>query len=465
MQEVTTIENVSISAEWENDKAFLIFFNSGRNSESIGLLCRESGSNSSKQWMNLQLSRGEEQRVQLPEEFMKWEKFGFHVKGQNSLAPTIELTKLLNDIKPQHETEKLTSSQEPANNDAESPEKPSNSSGQNLQLPNPLPRKKTSIPGPSKSGQRLLPKSTHQKSNNQQNQQIARLQAQNARLEQVVAEHQKEIDSVKKQNAELTQKNSDLKRQLDTRTEAMSRNPEQVFRDAAHNVLQTLFVQHEKTVGETLQDPIQICDGIETEIKRFEAQFNGEMIYTLSVVKEHLTKVKGLIYFELSELSSPEKSWENQPEQLAKLVLTNEPPDDVQFPYLGELGKVYWDDLQAFTTKLPQVIVETQALLHRIVIQLLDGFSPYHTKTAKEEQMSCCFYEDYLPNILQMMSLELVPIEIGQTEADSRIHDIQGSQRGAYQRGVVADIIQHGVRRISDKQIIRKPVVMRGEPD
>ena len=63
------------------------------------------------------------------------------------------------------------------------------------------------------------------------------------------------------------------------------------------------------------------------------------------------------------------------------------------------------------------------------------------------------------------MSLELVPIEIGETEADSRIHDIQGSQRGAYRRGVVADIIQHGVRRISDKQIIRKPVVMRGEPE
>ena len=145
--------------------------------------------------------------------------------------------------------------------------------------------------------------------------------------------------------------------------------------------------------------------------------------------------------------------------------LSDELQKDIQFPYLGKLGKVYWEDLKAFTKNLPPIIVEVQAILYRIVIQLLDGFSPYRAKTAEEVQMSCCFYEDYLPNILQMMNLELVPIEIGQTEADSRIHDIQGSQRGRYQRGVVADIIQHGIRRISDKQIIRKPVVMRGEPE
>ena len=33
MQEVTTIENVSISAEWENDKLILIFKNCGQNTK------------------------------------------------------------------------------------------------------------------------------------------------------------------------------------------------------------------------------------------------------------------------------------------------------------------------------------------------------------------------------------------------------------------------------------------------
>ena len=458
MQEVTTIENIAISVEWENDKAFLVFFNNGRNSEPVGLLRVEAGSDSPERWETLQLARGKEQRVQLPEDFMRWEKFGFCIKWRDQFASIIELTKLLDEIKRQHETEELTSSQEPTNNLPESPEKSSNSSGQDLQLVNPLSHKEVSIPKPSKSRQNLLVKSTDEKSDDQQ---IAKLQAQNVKLEQMVTERQKEIDSFKKQIVELSHENNELKRQLKKETDARSTDPEHVFREAAHRVLHTLFVRQENEVGETLQNPKKICEGIETEIERFESQFDGEMIYTLSVVKEYLMKVKGLIHFELSELSSSE----NQFEQLAKLVLTDEPSDNVLFPYLGELGKAYWDDLKAFTTKLPQAIVETQALLQRIVFQLLDGFSPYRAKTGKEEQMARCFYEDYLSNILQIMRLELVPIKIGQTEADSRIHDIQGSQRGAYQRGVVADIIQDGVRRISDKQIIRKPVVMRGEPE
>ena len=122
------------------------------------------------------------------------------------------------------------------------------------------------------------------------------------------------------------------------------------------------------------------------------------MIYALSVVREHITKIKGLIHFELSEMSSPE----NRAEQLATLVLRDESPDEVQFPYLGELGKIYWNDLKAFTTKLPQVIVEAQMLLNRIVIQLLDGFSPYRAKTPKEEQMFTLFlrglFAEYPPN-------------------------------------------------------------------
>ena len=197
MQEVITIENIAISIEWENDKAFLVFFNSGRNSEPVGLLRVESGSNSPERWQTLQLFRGKKQRVQLPEEFVRWEKIGFRIKWSNRFASIIELTKLLEDIKPQHETEKLTSNQEPTNNVPASPEKSSNSSGQDLQLASPLPCKETSIPKPSKSRQSLLVKSTHEKSDDQQ---IAKLKTQNVKLEQMVAERQKEIDSFKKTN-------------------------------------------------------------------------------------------------------------------------------------------------------------------------------------------------------------------------------------------------------------------------
>lgn len=438
--ELRQIGDVFISCGRENNQVILILENQGQNEEDIEVRYQESQHPITKPLESFdQMSPDKPQRVQLPTGFEHWEKLHFNI-GENAggEAPIASLIAALKEPRDEVKSENQANEQLSIE-----PEQQKNSTSNHEKRPGRL---------------------EHEIQDQQANI-IPNLQNEITQLEQIVAERQEEIDSFREQIAELTQKNSELKRQLDTRTNAMSREPEHVFREAAHRVLQTLLIQQEKTVEETLQNPIQICEGIETEIERFEEQFDGQMIYTLSVVKEHLTKAKGLILFQLSELSSPEKLRENQSEQLANLVLMDEPPDNVQFPYLGELGKAYWDDLKAFTKKLPQIIVETQAILHRIVIQLLDGFSHYRAKTAKEVQMSCCFYEDYLPNILQMMSLELVPIKIGQTEADSRIHDIQDSQRGAYQRGVVADIIQHGVRRISDKQIIRKPVVIRGEPE
>ena len=490
--ELRLVGDIFISCGWENNQAILILENQGENIKSIEVRYQESRHRTTESLKIFnQLPSNELRRMQLPTGFEHWEKLHFHI-GQNKRF-SIYIKDLIAAVKKprdavknqgnpeflQHEPESLSPKPERSND----PEKPVRSS--NLQVTEEQQSDIFEAPNEtlawvkkkSRANEQLSTEPEQQRDSplnseklpgllkheiqNQHENTISILQDKIIQLEQTIAERQKAIDSFEEQNAELSQEINELKKLLDTQTDAMSRSPEHVFREAAHHVLQTLFKQHQKDVGETLQDPIQICTGIETEIRRFEAQFDGEMIYTLSVVKEHLTKVKGLIRFELSELSS----LENRPEQLAKLVLTDEPPDDVQFPYLGELGKIYWDDLKAFATNLPQVIVETQALLHRIVIQLLDGFSPYRAKTPKEVQMSCCFYEEYLPNILQMMNLELVPIEIGQTEADSRIHDIQGSQRGAYQRGVVADIIEHGIRRISDKQIIRKPVVMRGEPE
>lgn len=493
MQEITTIEDVSISAKWENDEIILIFKNCGQKRKEIDIRYKEVNDPGTKSLRHFQLHDKKSETVPLPEEYKNYQKLCFQVGKKKPWPNSIEmLKKLLEKVEKQakskyiqHGNEQLRADPEEHKDSAPDHEKLtrlSSSQGNEKQLLNPLkPLEETlaEIKRKKPANEQLSPRPEKQKNStlsheklsgqlqleheiqSQEENTIPNLQNRITQLEQIAVEREKEIDSFKEQIAELTKTNSELRTQLDTQTNAMSRDSEHVFREAAHRILQVLFVQQENEVGETLQDPKQICEGIETEIKRFEAQFDGEMIYTLSVVKEHLTKVKGLIHFELSELPSPK----NQTEQLAKLVLTEELPNDVQFPYLGELGKAYWNDLKTFAMKLPQIIVETQTLLHHIVIQLLDGFSPYRAKTPKEGQMLCCFYEEYLPNILRIMNLELVPVEIGKTEADSRIHDIQGSQRGAYQRGVVADIIQHGVRRISDKQIIRKPVVMRGEPE
>ena len=294
---------------------------------------------------------------------------------------------------------------------------------------------------------------------------ISKLKDKITELKQIVAECQKVIDSLKKRNAELAQENNTLKARLDTRTDAMPRNPEQVFREAANCVLQMLSKQQEKAKKETLPDPIQLFKVIEAELDRFKEQFDGQAVHILSPVQAHLAKARELTQFELSELPPLERYWENQPERLAELALADGSENEVQFSYLGELGKIYWDDLKTYASKIPHATVKIQSILYQIVVLLVDGFSPYRLRKTVDADMFRKFYQNHLSNILQAADLEFVPIEIGQTQADARIHDIQGTQAGPFRLGVVADIVQQGLRRCSDQKIIRKPVVIRGEPE
>ena len=310
-----------------------------------------------------------------------------------------------------------------------------------------------------------LPRQSAQETQNRQESIVSKLKGKITELRQTGTECQKVIDSLKERNAELVQENNALKARLDRRTDAMPRNPEQVFRDAANCVLQMISKQQEKAKKETLPDPIQLYKVIEAELNRFKEQFDGQAVHILSPVQTHLAKAKELTQFELSELSPLERDWENQPEQLAELALTDGSQNEVQFPYLGELGKIYWDDLKVYASKIPPATVKIQSILYQIVVLLVDGFSPYGLRKTVDADVFGTFYQNHLPNILQAADLEFVPIEIGQTQADARIHDIQGTQPGPFNLGVVADIVQQGLRRCSDQKIIRKPVVIRGEPE
>ena len=68
-----------------------------------------------------------------------------------------------------------------------------------------------------------------------------------------------------------------------------------------------------------------------------------------------------------------------------------------------------------------------------------------------------------LDKFLQLIYLESVPIEIGKTEADSRLHDIQNSKQTDVTRGTIAEVIRPGLMKKSDGAIVQKPVVIRGE--
>ena len=70
---------------------------------------------------------------------------------------------------------------------------------------------------------------------------------------------------------------------------------------------------------------------------------------------------------------------------------------------------------------------------------------------------------EQLDEYLQLVGYEVVPIEIGKTQADARIHDIQGSRQTDAQPGTVVEVVLPGLQRIDGNEIIQKPVVIRGE--
>ena len=70
---------------------------------------------------------------------------------------------------------------------------------------------------------------------------------------------------------------------------------------------------------------------------------------------------------------------------------------------------------------------------------------------------------EHLDQCLQLVGYEVVPIEIGKTKADARLHDIQASRQTGVAPGTIVEVISPGLRRKVNGEIIQKPVVIRGE--
>lgn len=68
-----------------------------------------------------------------------------------------------------------------------------------------------------------------------------------------------------------------------------------------------------------------------------------------------------------------------------------------------------------------------------------------------------------LDELLELIGYEVVPIEIGKTAADARVHEIQGSRQATVESGAIVEVILPGLRRKADGETIQKPVVIRGE--
>lgn len=70
---------------------------------------------------------------------------------------------------------------------------------------------------------------------------------------------------------------------------------------------------------------------------------------------------------------------------------------------------------------------------------------------------------EQLDRFLKLVDYEVIPIEVGTTEADSRFHEIQGSKQTGVKRGTIAEVVSPGLMQKKDRTIVQKPVVIRGE--
>ena len=68
-----------------------------------------------------------------------------------------------------------------------------------------------------------------------------------------------------------------------------------------------------------------------------------------------------------------------------------------------------------------------------------------------------------LDKFLDLVGYEIVPIEIGKTKADARVHELQGSRQTGGESGTIVEVILPGLQRKGDGEILQKPVVIRGE--
>ena len=72
-------------------------------------------------------------------------------------------------------------------------------------------------------------------------------------------------------------------------------------------------------------------------------------------------------------------------------------------------------------------------------------------------------FPEHLYQCLQLVGYEVFPIQIGETKADARLHDIQASRQTGVVPGTIVEVVLPGLRRKTDGEIVQKPVVIRGE--
>ena len=100
------------------------------------------------------------------------------------------------------------------------------------------------------------------------------------------------------------------------------------------------------------------------------------------------------------------------------------------------------------------VEAHNQFMLHFIKDRLFNSLTRYFQPEQLPEQIH---------QFLQYVDLVVVPIVLGETVADARVHQIQDSRQTDGEPGTIVEIVSPGLSQQTDGVIVQKPVVIRGE--
>ena len=127
---------------------------------------------------------------------------------------------------------------------------------------------------------------------------------------------------------------------------------------------------------------------------------------------------------------------------------------------------VAYNEYNTYVSKFEGMLIGYQQGL-TVDVAEYDQFIPQFIKDRLFNGVARFIQFDQLPDqlneFLQFVGYKVVPIEIGKTQADARVHTIQGSRQTNAEPGTVVEVILPGLQRIDDGEIIQKPVVIRGE--
>ena len=95
--------------------------------------------------------------------------------------------------------------------------------------------------------------------------------------------------------------------------------------------------------------------------------------------------------------------------------------------------------------------------------QFIPQFIRYGLFNEVSEFISFEHLPEKMDKFLKFLDYEVVPIEIGKTKANPRMHEIRESQQTSAEPGTIVEIISPGLRQKIGGEIVQKPVVIRGE--